>query len=82
MKAQEIVKCEKEICGINTQYYLFKVSESRYQICISRGNTSEKAEFDGDFFDIADLFKIIVNTNTLPESLADIACDFKNSVCV
>lgn len=82
MKTQEIVKYKKEICGVNTEYSFFRVDEMRYQICICRGDTSEKAEFGGDFFSIGELFKIIVDTNTMPENLPEIACDIKNSFCV
>ena len=82
MNLSEIVKCEKEICGIDTEYYLFRIDDKRYRICIYRENINTSAEFYCDFFDVVELFKAIVKTDTLPENLSEIACDIKNSFYV
>ena len=82
MEVYEITKCKKLVCGVETEYYFLKTCSSHYQIKICRESSETEEEFNGDFFDVVKLFKTIVDTDTLPENLSEIACDIKNSFCV
>ena len=82
MELYEIAKYQKVICGIETEYYFFKKNSECYRIVICRENQKTHEDFTGDFFETASLFKLIVDTDTLPENLSEIASDIKNSFCV
>jgi len=77
MKTCEIVTREKTVCGAAVRYSLTKLAEESYEIKII-GHSEASAVFDGDFFEIVDLFKTMIITDTLPENLFDIHQDFKN----
>ena len=82
MELYEIAKVNKNICGIQTEYTLFKANSNIYSIEIKRGEDTVKEVFNGDFFSIVKLFETIFNTDTLPENLPEIACDAKNTFYV
>ena len=78
----EIVIRNKQICGVDTQYKFYKNDENSYEIGISRGPKDGALTYIGDFFDAVALFKTMIETDTLPENLEDIAEDIKNFVTV
>ena len=82
MEVYEITKCEKLICGVKTEYCFLRIGLSHYRIKIRRGNSEAESDFNGDFFNVVGLFKTMIDTDTLPENLSEIACDIKNSFCV
>ena len=73
------VKYEKSVNGINTEYQLTKNCTEVFEISVSRNREVVSESFAGDFFDALELFKLIVNTDTLPENLCDISEDYKNN---
>lgn len=74
----EIDRCQKTVGGKNTEYRLERTKEAHYEIVITRDCESVREEFYGSFFDIAELYKMIVETDTLPENLVDISQDIKS----
>ena len=77
MNTFEIIGLEKNVLGKNTKYNLSKLEKDKYLIEIIRDNDKVGEEFYGDFFDIVALFKMICDTDTLPENLCDISADSK-----
>ena len=77
LKTCEIARCEKFICGNKVQYELIRCSDETYRICASDDQSEFSSEFKANFFDIVELFKTMVNTQTLPENIPDIAEDYK-----
>ena len=73
----QIAKYERTVCGAVTEYILAKSREDVYSVTVIRNGEIASAAFEGRFFDIADLFKKIVETDTLPENIYDISEDFK-----
>ena len=76
----EIATYEKIILGVETGYCLKRISESTYEISIKRRDIEKRVNFEGDLFDIFDLFRLIVDSDTLPENMDDIAEDFYSIV--
>ena len=76
----EIATYEKSILGVETGYCLKRISRNTYEISIKRRDTEKRVNFEGDLFDIFDLFRLIVDSDTLPENMDDIAEDFYSIV--
>lgn len=74
-----ITKYERLVCGLRTEYCLTKNSEGAYEVTVNRNGESATALFCGEFFEIVNLFKNIINTDTLPDNICDIAEDFNDS---
>ncbi len=72
----EIAKYERSILGIETQYRLKRASEASYEVSVKRGDEEKSVIFYGDFFEIFDLFRSIVTSDTLPENMDGISEDF------
>lgn len=73
----EIARYERNILGVETQYSLKRASEASYEVSVKRGTEEKNVIFNGDFFEIFDLFRSIVISDTLPENMDGIAEDFK-----
>ncbi|MBQ7292727.1 MAG: hypothetical protein IJW79_03190 [Clostridia bacterium] len=76
IEKQNIASHCKEICGKTVKYTLSRVSENAYEISAFRETAEESAIFYCDFFQAAELLKVMENTDTLPENIKDIADDF------
>ena len=76
----EIATYEKIILGVETKYSLKRISENSYEISIERRDIQKRVAFEGDLFDIFDLFRCMVTSDTLPENMDDIAEDFYSIV--
>ena len=76
----EIATYEKIILGVETRYCLKRISQNTSEISIKRRKTEKRVSFEGDLFDIFDLFRCIVDSDTLPENMDDIAEDFYSIV--
>ena len=72
----QIAVHSKTICGKSVKYSLYKLSENEYEISILKDGIEECAIFECDFFRVAELFKVIEDTDTLPENIKEIAEDF------
>ena len=72
----QIAVYSKIICGKSVNYSLYKLSENEYEISIFKDGVEENAIFACDFFCAAELFKVIKDTDTLPENIKEIAEDF------
>lgn len=72
----EIARYERNILGLETQYCLKRASEASYEVSVKRGAEEKSVVFNGDFFEIFDLFRSIVISATLPENMDGIYEDF------
>ena len=76
----DIATYEKIILGVPTSYRLKRIYQSAYEISIRRRDIEKRVIFKGELFDIFDLFRCMVVSDTLPENMDDIAEDFYSIV--
>ena len=71
----ELAKYEKKILGIQTEYVLGRQADGLYRLTVSRGKDSRGMVVGNDFFRVSEFFRLVVESDTLPENLEDIESD-------
>ena len=72
-----IARLRKEILGVPTEYQLEFIKDGEYRIAVVRDGERGEAKVKGDFFHVTDIFKTVVETDTLPENMEYIESDFE-----
>ena len=70
-----IAKIRNEILGAVASYVLEEVDNEKYAITVLWKERKGRAVFCGDFFRASEVFRAVVNTDTLPENMEDIERD-------
>lgn len=72
-----IARLRKEILGVPTEYQLEFIKDGEYRITVDRGGACGSATVKGDFFRVTDIFRAVVETDTLPENMEYIESDLE-----